>query len=197
MEAVLNAAAKPSPGHPEYAHSAKKTVRGVWNQKPLKKESKDPYHDMKCHADFENLEEFHAYAERVFLNQGGRCAITGVFLANPKVDNKGKGTWDQVSLDATDPRLGHTKGNLRFICAGFQSGNYDKRKMFDAADDAPTWWTPALWKAYAAYMVRHLALQRRAEETTAPTKLAPHVADGEEEEAALEQNTKRRKLCPN
>ena len=119
-----------------YGACAKASVGGIWRRKRKgDHKRKDEYSDLKCHAEFETLEDFKGWVERLYREQGGRCAITDVPFGT------GPGTWEQPSLDAINPRLGHVPGNLRWICAGFNSGNYDAKKTYDALDDAPTLWT--------------------------------------------------------
>ena len=79
--------------------------------------------------------------------QGARCAITNVPLRFEK--GAEADLWRQASLDAIDPCKGHKPGNLRWICMGFNHGNYDKMKTDDHKDDQLTAWTPELWESYA------------------------------------------------
>ena len=53
-----------------------------------------------------------------------------------------------MSINAIDPRQGHTQGNMRIICNFLNTTNFDKLKKRSDADDGPTAWTRELYAQY-------------------------------------------------
>ena len=144
---VVRAAARETevedvPTYRSVTNKAYDSTQHTWNSK-----SKGEWKDPACREAFANLDEIWAHTKKLLAQQGARCAITNVplrFAEGEKVD-----LWRQASLDAIDPRTGHDRGNLRWICMGFNSSNNDKKKTYDLEYDPPTAWTQKLWEVYA------------------------------------------------
>jgi len=71
------------------------------------------YHaDKKTQAQFDSTREFFHHGLELLRAQGGRCAISDI----PMDGHKGSAdSFFQPSLDAIKPKLGHVKGNLRWV----------------------------------------------------------------------------------
>ena len=68
--------------------------------------------DKKTQAQFDSIGEFFHHGLELLRNQGGRCAISNI----PMDGHRGSAdSFFQPSLDAIDPKLGHVKGNLRWV----------------------------------------------------------------------------------
>jgi hypothetical protein len=78
--------------------------------------------------DFPTSEDLFQYCIQLFEQQNAQCAISCIIMDNDH-------TWRKPSLDAIEPRKGHTKGNLRFVCRVLNSINNDKKKTHDVKDD--------------------------------------------------------------
>ena len=62
----------------------------------------------------------------------------------------------KASLDAIDPKRGHVRGNLRWICVFLNATNYSKTRTVARGSrhqtpNVPTAWTPRLFKQYIGY----------------------------------------------
>jgi hypothetical protein len=78
--------------------------------------------------DFPTLDDLFQYGIKLFEQQNAQCAISCIIMDNDH-------TWRKPSLDAIEPRKGHTKGNLRFVCRVLNSTNSDKMKTHDVEGD--------------------------------------------------------------
>ena len=116
--------------------------------------------DSTTRATFPTFEAFFQYALHVLRQQGGRCAVSGLFmqhgdLADPSV----RGAFCP-SLDAVQPTLHHTRGNLRWVCRFLNSTNMDNFKVKYAATTEegriPTAWTAPLFRQYIQCAPPHL-----------------------------------------
>jgi hypothetical protein len=84
--------------------------------------------------DFPTLDDLFQYCIKLFEQQNAQCAISCIIMDNDH-------TWRKPSLDAIEPRKGHIKGNLRFVCRVLNSINHDKQKTHDIEGDPPSSFT--------------------------------------------------------
>lgn len=91
--------------------------------------SKGIYKDVKCRDQFLTIDAFWKYAIDLWYSQNMRCAISDILLQGVNAQEP----FFKMSLDAIDPRMGHVKGNLRWICQGLNSINMVKL-MKDSQD---------------------------------------------------------------
>jgi hypothetical protein len=78
--------------------------------------------------DFPTSEYLFQYCIKLFEQQNAQCAISCIIMDSDHA-------WCKPSLDAIEPRKGHTKGNLRFVCRVLNSTNNDKMKTHDVEGD--------------------------------------------------------------
>ena len=95
---------------------------------------------------FPRLSDFRTYVFQLLESQKLRCAVSGIFMSDshyvPRYERR-----LQPSIDAIDPRLYHTKGNLRIVISCLNSFNHIKRKR-DSSPDPPHYWTKELFESY-------------------------------------------------
>ena len=56
------------------------------------------------------------YLLELWLEQDGRCCVSGVEFNLDRPDEFGHCRWNAPSLDRIKPELGYTKGNVRLVC---------------------------------------------------------------------------------
>lgn len=109
------------------------------------------YKDKLCRAAFESCASFMQYAIHLFSQQRGFCAVSNIFMDEDvhtrSNDALGTATAFQPSLDAIEPRLGHVRGNLRWVCRFLNSVNASKRNVY-AEMTTPTSWTRSIFYRY-------------------------------------------------
>lgn len=97
--------------------------------------------DEKSREQFKTFGEFWKYAKSLLIKQGFQCAVSNILMDETCDNSKAGQRRFAPSLDAIDPRKGHLKGNLRWICAFLNITCCDKIKTEDFSDDKPTQWT--------------------------------------------------------
>jgi hypothetical protein len=112
-----------------YTHLVYQTCMSAYHyeQKRYKK-YKDSKNVNQFRDDFPTLDDLFQYCIKLFEQQNAQCAISCIIMDNDHM-------WRKPSLDAIEPRKGHTKGNLRFVCRVLNSTNNDKKKTHDVKDD--------------------------------------------------------------
>lgn len=99
----------------------------------------------ECRAQFKTLQDFWDHAKQLLIEQGYRCHITGMLMRDTCHNSTAGERMFAPSLDAIDPRKGHVKGNIRWICSFLNCQTNDKYKIEDFEDDRPTQWTKKLF----------------------------------------------------
>jgi len=85
--------------------------------------------DKKTQAQFDSLQEFFHHGVELLRNQGARCAISDI----PLDGHRGSAdSFFQPSLDAIKPKLGHVKGNLRWVILCLNATDHAKRNPNDS-----------------------------------------------------------------
>lgn len=104
--------------------------------------------DALCKAQFASVRELFIYTLDLLREQDCRCAITGVWMQGRHATEQFNVF--QMSLDAINPRKGHVRGNLRWVCMFLNSTNRDKDKKYVASDDSkyPTAWNKRVFVQY-------------------------------------------------
>ena len=105
--------------------------------------------DPRARKQFGSWRVFFKHTQRLFAKQRAQCAISGIFM------ELGCGThspW-KASLDAVDPKRGHVRGNLRWICVFLNSVNHSAKRRAakhsrKPLSSVPTAWTPQLFQHY-------------------------------------------------
>lgn len=68
-----------------------------------------------------------AYLKRLYIQQGGRCALSNVEMTI--IGERGTDEyWTSISLDRIDSSDGYVEGNVQLVCTGV---NYMKKDMSD------------------------------------------------------------------
>ena len=104
------------------------------------------FRDPTAQVDFGTVAAMFLYTKELLSNQGARCAVSGILLRG--LSGPVEERVFRMSVDAIDPLQGHVRGNLRLICQFLQAGARDKAKKTADADDGPSQWTSALFRAY-------------------------------------------------
>jgi hypothetical protein len=112
-----------------YMHLVYQTcVQAYSSEQKRYKKYKDSKNINQFRRDFPTLDDLFQYCIKLFEQQNAQCAISCIIMDNDH-------TWRKPSLDAIEPRKGHTKGNLRFVCRVLNSTNSDKKKTHDVEGD--------------------------------------------------------------
>ena len=102
--------------------------------------------DPLCRAVFGDLKTLLKEMKVLLKDQNAKCAISGFLLRNGLSSE----SYYKMSLDAIDPRKGHVRGNLQWVCRFMNNANQDKQKKSDDADSKkdypPSVWTPELFR---------------------------------------------------
>lgn len=107
--------------------------------------SRGVYKDMKCRNQFLTIDTFWKYAIDLWYSQNMRCAVSDILLQGADAQEP----FFKMSLDSIDPRVGHVKGNLRWICQGLNSTNMVKlMKNNQEYDHDTNAWTRQNFRAY-------------------------------------------------
>ena len=113
-------------------------------------------HDKKTRKQFKTGREFFHHGLELLRAQGGRCAISNI----PMDGHKGSPTsFFQPSLDAIKPKLGHVRGNLRWVIMCLNATDCAKKNPNDSENSR---WTKAKFLKYIgvrAHKKRRLGLQ--------------------------------------
>lgn len=109
--------------------------------------------DSATRVSFASLAQFYEYAMFLLRQQEGRCAVSSLFMEHEDLGMPSVCGAFQPSLDAVQPNLHHTRGNLRWVCRFLNSINMDKRKLKHACvvEEAPTAWTAELFQHYIGH----------------------------------------------
>ena len=88
------------------------------------------------------------YAYDLLVKQRAICPVTDFLMdehCGTKLTKEGQRMF-KPSLNAKKPSLGHSPGNLEWVCAFVNSA--DREKDNDISDGVPTGWTKTLFKSY-------------------------------------------------
>jgi hypothetical protein len=119
----------------QYQHTVYQTCKNAYHHEQTRykkyKDSKNmtlmtPINQFR--RDFPTLDDLFQYCIKLFEQQNAQCAISCIIMDNDHA-------WRKPSLDAIEPRKGHVKGNLRFVCRVLNSTNNDKKKTHDVEGD--------------------------------------------------------------
>jgi len=97
---------------------------------------------------FKSRTEMFKYAYGLLVKQRAICPVTDFLMdehAGTKTSKEGQRIF-KPSLNAKIPSLGHSPGNLEWVCAFVNSS--DREKQNDINDGVPTGWTNPLFKSY-------------------------------------------------
>ena len=100
------------------------------------------------HKYFKSRTEMFKYAYELLVKQRAICPVTDFLMdehCGTKLTKEGKRIF-KPSLNAKTPSLGHSPGNLEWVCAFVNSS--DREKENDINDGVPTGWTKSLFKSY-------------------------------------------------
>ena len=100
------------------------------------------------HKYFKSRTEMFKYAYDLLVKQRAICPVTDFLMdehCGTKLTKEGQRMF-KPSLNAKKPSLGHSPGNLEWVCAFVNSA--DREKDNDISDGVPTGWTKTLFKSY-------------------------------------------------
>lgn len=123
-----------------------KGIYSIWNSK--RKVNNQVEHDLlkDMFGDFKN---FKSYCKKVLEDQDYRCAITGIYLLNGMYDTiSDEEKVFSMSINAIDPKVGHVKGNIEWVCRFINVTNREKDKKVHHKHDPPNAWTKDLFEKY-------------------------------------------------
>jgi len=95
--------------------------------------------DETCKANFKSFQYYWKYLLTLLEKQEGRCAVSKLPMTIES------GPW-LMSPDASDPKLGHVRGNLRLVCVC--NNPVDRSKQNTTSNDAATSLTPEIYDKY-------------------------------------------------
>jgi len=100
------------------------------------------YKDEKTKAQFGSIGEFFTHGLELLKKQHARCAISDI----PMDGHRGStDSFFQPSLDAIDPKLGHVKGNLRWVILCLNATDHSK---VNPNDSKASRWTKEKFESY-------------------------------------------------
>ena len=98
---------------------------------------------------FGDFKNFESYCKKVLEDQDYRCAITGIYLLNGMYDTfPDEEKVFAMSINAIDPKVGHVKGNIEWVCRFINVINREKDKKVHHKHDPPNAWTKDLFEKY-------------------------------------------------
>jgi len=100
------------------------------------------------HLYFKSWTEMFKYVYGLLVNQKAICPVTDFLMdehCGTKITKEGRRIF-KPSLNAKVPSLGHSPGNLEWVCAFVNSS--DREKQNDINDNTPTGWSNPIFKSY-------------------------------------------------
>lgn len=121
-------------------------IHGIWKSKRKINNQVEHVLLKNMFGDFKN---FKSYCLKVLKDQDYKCAITGIYLLNGMYDTMpDEEKVFAMSINAIDPKLGHVKGNIEWVCRFINVTNREKDKKIHHKDDPPNAWTKELFQKY-------------------------------------------------
>ncbi|MAJ81512.1 MAG: hypothetical protein CMF41_01200 [Legionellales bacterium] len=123
-----------------------RSISHIWNSK---RKVKNQVEHVLLKNMFGDLKNFKSYCKKVLEDQDYRCAITGIYLLNGMYDTMpDEEKVFAMSINAIDPKVGHVKGNIEWVCRFINVINAEKNKKVHHKDDPPNGWTKELFEKY-------------------------------------------------
>ena len=135
------------------------SISHIW--KSIRKVNGQVEHDLLKEI-FVTFGNFKSYCLELLKKQEYKCAVSGIYLLNGSYDTMpaNKKVFS-MSINAIDPKLGHVKENIEWVCRFINVINREKSKTYHHKDDFPNAWTKELFQKY---FFTETALERCIEE---------------------------------